>query len=222
MNCIHILNNKINGKNYKKVILYKKIKYIMKKLKYVKTFESFDKDVTNEEMIPILPGPGALGALIGPFLPFLIAIQSTKAVKDRLRFRKAKRFLGDFFEKIANDPVIKNISDGLTTGSIYPPKTPEMSPGEQYHICAEIRKNEIQKALNRIKEISEEGEYEKFIDYMNYMNNDSDDWKSSTNYWPIFGDTNEIGYQKHKTEFFDIDDTLYDIENIAKKISSKF
>ena len=194
----------------------------MKKLKHVKTFESFDKDVTNEEMIPILPGPGGLGALYGPFLPFLIAIQSTKAVKDRLRFRKAKRFLGDFFEKIANDPVIKNISDGLATGSIYPAKTPEMSPGEQSEICSEIRKDEIQKALDRIKSISEEGEYEKFINYMNYMNNDSDDWKSTTNYWPIFGDTNEIGYQKRKTSFTDPEDTLYDIENIAKNISSKF
>ena len=186
----------------------------MKNLKYIKTFESFK---VNEEMI--LPGPGALGALgalYAPFLPFLIAIQSTKAVYDRVKFRKAKRFLGDFFEKIANDSVLKNISDGLVTGSIYPKPTDAV-------LNQEIRKIEIQKALDRIKEISEEGDYEKFIGYMSYMNNNNEDWKKHLQYWPIFlKDPSPIGFNKQKTEFLDADDTIDDIQDIVKKIASSF
>lgn len=183
----------------------------MKNLKYIKTFESFK---VNEEMI--LAGPGALGALYAPFLPFLIAIQSTKAVYDRVKFRKAKRFLGDFFEKIANDSVLKNISDGLVNGSIYPEPTDAV-------LNQEIRKIEIQKALDRIKEISEEGDYEKFIDYMSYMNNNNEDWKKHLQYWPIFlKDPSPIGFNKQKTEFLDADDTIDDIQDIVKKIASSF
>lgn len=196
----------------------------MKNLKYIKTFENFNTDATNfstnEEMI--LPGPGALGALYAPFLPFLIAIQSTKAVFDRVKFRKAKRFLGDFFEKIATDLVIKQIADGLTTGSIYP-NTDGMSNGRAFHICSDIKKREIQKALDRIKEISEEGDYEKFVEYMKYMNNDNDSWKEHAWRWPIFtDDPYEIGFDKRKTSFFDVDDTLGDLSDIKSKIASIF
>lgn len=189
----------------------------MKNFKHIKTFESFNTQ-TNEELVPIVPGPGGLGALVGPLLPFLIAVQIPRGIYDRFKFRKAKKFLGSFFEKIATDPVIKKIADGFTDGSVFNGvETKRPSDFQQ------VRINELQRALDRIKEISEPDEYKKFVDYMNYMDNNSDEWKKHLQYWPIFDFIDsEPGFRKRKTAIFDPDDTLSDLMDLGKKIASIF